>query len=65
MSSPDVRQPDEEGGRTPPPEQRLIAPADESPSVPGFRTWRGVYAFVFAVFVLVVILLSFFTRYFA
>ena len=39
--------------------------SDESPGVPGFRTWRGVYIFVFAVFVLVVALLAIFSRYFA
>jgi hypothetical protein len=39
--------------------------ADQSPGVPGFRTWRGVYAFVFAFFVLVVVLLAIFSRYFA
>ena len=38
---------------------------DESPGVPGFRTWRGVYVFVFGCFVLVVILLAIFTRAFA
>jgi hypothetical protein len=40
-------------------------PDDESPGVPGFRTWRGVYLFVFGCFVVVVILLTVFTRYFA
>jgi hypothetical protein len=39
--------------------------SDESPSVPGFRAWRGVYLFVFAVFVLVVVALALFSRYFA
>jgi hypothetical protein len=38
---------------------------DEGPGVPGFRTWRGVYWFVFAWFMLVVILLALFTRAFA
>ena len=38
---------------------------DELPGVPGFRTWRGVYLFVFGFFVLVVILLAIFTRAFA
>jgi hypothetical protein len=33
--------------------------------VPGFRTWRGIYIFVFAFFVLVVVLLTLFSRYFA
>jgi hypothetical protein len=40
-------------------------PDDESPGVPGFRTWRGVYLFVFGCFVVVVILLTVFTRYYA
>jgi hypothetical protein len=40
-------------------------PLEESPAVPGFKTWRGVYFFVFGWFVLVVILLAIFTRYFA
>lgn len=39
--------------------------SDESPGVPGFRHWRGVYLFVFAFFVLVVVLLAIFSRYFA
>ena len=38
---------------------------DEAPGVPGFRTWRGVYLFVFAIFVLVVVLLTLFSRLFA
>ena len=37
-------------------------PADESPGVPCFRTWRGVYLFVFAAFVLVVIALAILSR---
>jgi len=37
----------------------------EPPDVPGFRTWRGVYLFVFGWFVLVVILLSMFTAVFS
>ena len=40
-------------------------PSDESPGVPGFRTWRGIYAFVFVCFVLVVVLLTIFSRLFA
>ena len=39
--------------------------ADESPGVPGFRTWGGIYLFVFASFVLVVVLLAIFSRFFA
>ena len=37
----------------------------EPPEVPGFRTWRGVYLFVFAWFVLVVIFLTAFTVIFS
>ena len=39
--------------------------SDESPGVPGFRTWRGIYFFVFVSFVVVVVLLAVFSRYFA
>ena len=39
--------------------------ADASPGVPGFRTWRGVYGFVFAFFVLVVVLLALFSYLYA
>ncbi len=38
---------------------------DDHPGVPGFRTWRGVYVFVFAVFVAVVLALTWFARAFA
>jgi hypothetical protein len=38
---------------------------DETPGVPGFRTWRGVYLFVFAIFVAVVVVLAIFSRLFA
>ena len=38
---------------------------DENPGVPGFRSWRGVFLFVFVVFVAVVILLALFSRAFA
>ena len=37
----------------------------EPPHVPGFRTWRGVYLFVFGWFVLVVILLTVLTVMFS
>jgi len=40
-------------------------PPDELPRVPGFRTWPGIYLFVFVCFVVVVALLAFFSRYFA
>jgi hypothetical protein len=40
-------------------------PENDPPGVPGFRTWRGVYLFVFAVFVLLVIGLTLFTRAYA
>jgi len=38
---------------------------DERPGVPLFQTWRGVYAFVFASFLLVVLLLTIFTHVYA
>jgi len=37
----------------------------EPPGLPGFRTWRGVYLFVFAWFVLVIVLLMAFTIIFS
>ena len=37
---------------------------DESPGVPGFRTWRGVYIFVFTFFVIVVVVLAIFSHVF-
>ncbi|MFZ5494253.1 MAG: hypothetical protein ACOZE5_02810 [Verrucomicrobiota bacterium] len=40
-------------------------PEDDSPGVPGFRTWRGVYLFVLGAFALVVLALTLFTRAFA
>lgn len=44
----------------PPPE-----PNDpESPGVPGFRSWRGVYLFVFGCFVAMVVALTFFARHY-
>ena len=47
----------------PPPSE---TPAEhEPPGVPGFRTWRGVYLFVFGWFVLVVALLAVFSRFFS
>jgi len=47
---------------TPPPDRPS---QDEPPGVPGFRTWRGVYLFVFGFFVLCVLLLALFSRVFA
>ena len=40
-------------------------PADESPGVPGFRTWAGVYWFAFGVFVAGVVALTIFSRIYA
>ena len=37
----------------------------EPPDLPGFRTWRGVYLFVFGWFVLVVVLLTVLTGIFS
>ena len=34
----------------------------ESPNVPGFRTWRGIYLFVFIFFVFCVVLLALLSR---
>ena len=46
--------------------RRPDEPAEaEPPDVPGFRTWRGVYLFVFGWFVLVVVLLTVFTGIFS
>jgi hypothetical protein len=39
--------------------------SDHLPQVPGFRTWRGIYIFVLAFFVAVVVLLTLFSRHFA
>ena len=39
--------------------------AAEPPDLPGFRTWWGVYLFVFGWFLLVVLLLTAFTVIFA
>ena len=36
-------------------------PGDEAPGVPGFRTWRGVYWFVFGCFIAVVVALTLFS----
>jgi len=38
---------------------------DNSPGLPGFRSWRGIYWFVFACFVAAVIGLTLFSRVFA
>jgi hypothetical protein len=38
---------------------------DDPPGVPGFRTWRSVYIFVFIFFVVCVALLALLSRAFA
>jgi hypothetical protein len=38
---------------------------DSAPGVPGFSTWRGVYIFVFLIFISVVSVLAWFARFFA
>ena len=48
--------------RAPRPDEHAEA---EPPDVPGLRTWRGVYLFVFGWFVLVVALLTVFTAIFS
>jgi hypothetical protein len=47
------------------PHDDTTAPADETPQLPGFSTWRGVYWFVLGSFVAAVLLLALFTRIFA
>lgn len=47
------------------PEPSSAAAPDDSPGLPGFRTWRGVYVFVLVVFAAVVIALTIFSRVFA
>ena len=60
---PPVCQPGFAGEMKPPPRDHPMH--DETPGVPGFRTWRGIYVFVFVCFVLVVVLLALFSRVFA
>ena len=38
---------------------------DDAPGVPGFRSWRSVYWFVFGSFVLTVVALAVFSRVYA
>ncbi len=48
------------------PKPAVGSPAgDENPQVPGFKSWRGVYIFVLAFFVAVVVLLTLFSRHYA
>ena len=56
-----ARSPPGEGGL----KSALLPPADESPGVPGFRTWGGVYWFAFGVFVAGVVALTIFSRVYA
>jgi hypothetical protein len=42
-----------------------VGVSDEHPQVPGFKSWRGVYIFVLAFFVAVVVLLTLFSRHYA
>jgi hypothetical protein len=56
MSEPTAKETPSQAGRDPP---------DEAPGVPGFRTWRGVYAFVLGAFVAVVLALAIFSHVFA
>ena len=53
-----ARLPDAEGGLKP-----ALLP-DDSPGVPLFRTWRGVYLFIFGAFVTMVIALTLFARHY-
>ena len=53
------------GGVSPPRKNPAGEPVDDLPGVPGFRSWRAVYWFVFACFVAVVIALTIFSRHYA
>jgi hypothetical protein len=48
-----------------PPPPPSLPPSEDTPGVPGFRTWRGVYLFVLTAFIVVVIALTLFTRAYA
>jgi hypothetical protein len=50
---------------SPEPKPQPSAAADENPGVPLFRTWRGVYTFVLGCFVVVIVLLTIFSRTYA
>lgn len=56
------RPPGSESGRADPMIDRA---GEELPGVPGFHTWRGVYGFIFAAFVVVVVLLVLFSHVYA
>jgi hypothetical protein len=38
---------------------------DEDPGVPGFRSWKGLYVFVFVFFVVMVVVLTIVSQVFA
>ena len=40
-------------------------PGDDTTGLPGLQTWRGVYLFVFGMFVVYVVLLTILSRVFA
>lgn len=46
--------------RTPPPER----PSDESPHVPGFRSWRALYCVVLVCLALFIVSLALWSRWF-
>ena len=46
-------------------DERKSEAVDEAPGVPGFRTWRGVYLFVFGCFIAMVAALTVFTVFYA
>ncbi len=41
------------------------APENETPGLPGLRTWRGVYVFVLACFVCYLVMLALLSRVFS
>jgi hypothetical protein len=61
-----VPSPRENGDRRVAGEGPPSEPQDEnSPEVPGFRSWRSIYWFVFVSFVAVVVALTIFSRVYA
>lgn len=48
-----------------PGEERPDAAEDESTGLPGFRSWKGVYLFVAAVFIAYLLFLTLFSRMFS
>lgn len=72
MSSPQRKKPDDGRGASSAANagnargnRQAPADDDESPGVPGFRTWRGIYVFVALAFVAMVVALTLFSHIYA